>query len=154
MRLFTGLGLPPHIIANLEGRFVGPAANLHITIKFIGEWREERIPELLLALERVPRRGPFTVKVKGLEILSHALVAMVEPSPELTTLAAETDAALTPLGVAPDERPYKPHITLARHFKGKPGHDSEPFGKFEATEFFLYESKMSVYSRIASFPLK
>jgi RNA 2',3'-cyclic 3'-phosphodiesterase len=154
MRLFTGLGLPPHIIANLDGKFAGPASNLHITTKFIGEWPPDRLPELLLTLERIPRPGAPSIRMNGLGMLSHALVVMVEPTPQLITLAADTDTALVPLGLAPETRPYTPHITLARRFKGKIPHDPELQGEFEATEFFLYESKMSVYTRVAAFPLK
>ena len=60
MRLFTGLDLPDEVVANLDElvrrlKPAGPIAwsppsNLHITTKFIGEWKEERLGDLTTAL--------------------------------------------------------------------------------------------------------
>jgi RNA 2',3'-cyclic 3'-phosphodiesterase len=173
MRLFTGLSLPPHIIANLEAlvRKLSPQpqlrwtvrANLHITTKFIGEWPEDRIPELTSALEEMPRGGPIQIALEGLGCFSHALIARVLPSPELGALAGKTESALGRLGVPVEKRAYNPHVTLARASGPRAlgplrtkleNLALQPLGAFEAREFYLYESKRSVYSKMAAFPLK
>jgi 2'-5' RNA ligase len=70
MRLFTGIDLPDEVHAKLEAlvRALRPAArikwisvaNLHITTKFIGEWPEERLQELVAALRELTPREPIT----------------------------------------------------------------------------------------------
>ena len=75
MRLFTGLDLPENVVGNLEElvRVLKPAApvawtppsNLHITTKFIGEWPEDRLPELQRALGALPARSPFPIQMRN-----------------------------------------------------------------------------------------
>src|SRR6185369_11496253 len=78
-----------------------PAANLHITTKFIGEWPEERLDDLKKALEEVPRRG-------GIEVHIHRVGFYPNPhsprifwcgieAPGLEALAADTDRATSTL---------------------------------------------------------
>ncbi|MCU1260142.1 MAG: 2-5 ligase [Bryobacterales bacterium] len=166
MRLFTGLDLAPNVIANIDKLLEdlrptarirwSPLANLHITTKFIGEWPEARLEELKRSL--AIKQAPFSIKVEGLGSFPRVFWAGIAPSPELMALAAATDAALHELGIAKEDRPYSPHITLARipsYVPVKlPKDRTRNFGAFEAREFHLYESKNSVYTKLASFPLK
>ena len=84
----------------------------------------------------------------------------------LAQLARETEDALAALGIAKEQRPYSPHLTLARI--KTPGKQpallqavaalpSLEFGRFTAGRFFLYHSKTapsgSVYTQLAEFPL-
>src|SRR5579884_2041870 len=76
MRLFTGVDLPSQVTANLEQLLVQlrptahlkwtPVYNLHITLKFIGNWPEERLDEMKAALAGVPKRNGIAVDVRGL----------------------------------------------------------------------------------------
>src|SRR5437016_7362946 len=128
MRLFTGLDLPPDVIRNLEELVerLRPAAriqwsspaNLHVTTKFIGEWPEERLPELETALRGLASRDPVQVVIRGLGFYPnahspHVFWCGIEAG-GLDTLAADTDAATALLGVARETRPFSPHLTLAR----------------------------------------
>ena len=75
MRLFVGLDLPEEVVRRLEelleelrpaARIAwSPPANLHVTTKFIGEWPEERLPELEKALAGVARRPAIAVRIAG-----------------------------------------------------------------------------------------
>ena len=73
------------------------------------------------------------------------------------------------LGIAKENRPYSPHLTLARInpriSRAVPldqlrqsiaALESEDFGEFSADRFFLYRSKLgatgSVYTKLAEFP--
>jgi len=182
MRLFVAIDLPPEVIANLESLLarLKPTAhinwssieNLHITTKFIGEWPEERLAELTAALHTLaPRTAiPIVVEKLGFFPNPHAprvFWAGVHGGDALTQLARETEEALSVLGITKEQRPYSPHLTLARI--KTPGKQpallqavaklpSLDFGSFTADRFFLYRSKTaptgSVYTQLAGFPLR
>ena len=180
MRLFVAIDLPPGVIANLDSLLaqLKPTArvnwssieNLHITTKFIGEWPEDRLPELTAALRTLPPRLAIPIAIEKLGFFPnpHAprvFWAGVHGGDALAQLARETEDALAALGIAKEQRPYSPHLTLARI--KTPGKQpallqavaalpSLDFGSFTAGRFFLYRSKTaptgSVYTQLAGFP--
>jgi 2'-5' RNA ligase len=181
MRLFTGLDLPPEVVRILDalldrlrpaaGIKWSPPANLHVTTRFIGEWPEERLPDLRATLDGLPSHPPIPIHVCKLGFFPNphsprVFWAGVEASPDLAALASETDRALLPLGLKPEGRPFSPHLTLARIKERVPlqklreaiaALPSLDFGSFTADRFFLYQSRPgaagSVYTRLAEFPL-
>jgi 2'-5' RNA ligase len=188
MRLFTGLSIPSYICGALDGvlkelRSVvplrwTPAENLHITSKFVGEWPESRTPELEGALASMDSAGEFEVTVARFGFLPNPhrpkiFFAGVRGEVGLAALAARTDAALAQLGVRTENRPYTPHLTLARIDNARIGNEDIgalreriaampperfEFGSFAVREFHLYLSKAgpagSAYSRLATYPLR
>lgn len=180
MRLFTAIDLPPDVIANLESLIArlkpaariswSPAANLHLTTKFIGEWPEERLDELTATLRALPPHPAIPIAIEKLGFFPnpHAprvFWAGVHAGDALAQLARETEDSLAALGIAREQRAYSPHLTLARI--KTPGKQpalleaiaklpSLDFGRFTADRFFLYHSKTapsgSVYTRLAEFP--
>ena len=180
MRLFTALDLPRDVVINLEEllRTLKPRAriswskpeNLHVTIKFIGEFPPDRLPELKQALAGVPRGGAIPVRVRKVGFFPNPhnprnFWCGIE-APGLEKLAADSDAATVTVGVEREKREFSPHLTLARIKERVPmqslreaivGLPSLEFGEFEARSFFLYESKMqpggSVYTKLSEFPL-
>jgi RNA 2',3'-cyclic 3'-phosphodiesterase len=175
MRLFTAIDLPPEIIGRLDAVIAklrpranirwSPAANLHITTKFIGHWPEERLEELQAALAGIGRRAPIPIRVKGLGFYPNrksprVFWAGVEAPAELAALARDLDVALAKLGVEPESREYSPHLTLARMKETAPALTLEleqpDFGSFVADRFYLYLSKPgrsgSVYTKLSEFP--
>jgi 2'-5' RNA ligase len=182
MRLFVAIDLPPKVIADLASLLArlkpssrinwSPIENLHITTKFIGEWPEERLPELTAALHALPPRTAIAIAIEKLGFFPnpHAprvLWAGVHGGDALTQLARETEDALATLGIAKEQRPYSPHLTLARI--KTPGKQPEllqavaklpslDFGNFTADRVFLYRSKTaptgSVYTQLAEFPFR
>ena len=181
MRLFTGLDLPAEVVRSLDALLDrlrptanikwSPPANLHVTTRFIGEWPEERLPDLRAALGGIPSRAPIPIHIRKLGFFPnpHApriFWAGVQTSPDLAALAAETDGALEALGLKPEGRPFSPHLTLARIKEPVPMQKlretiaalpSLDFGSFSADRFFLYQSRQSpagsVYTKLAEFPL-
>lgn len=182
MRLFTGIPLPREVTGNLTRLldYLRPSAhlrwcaayNLHITTKFIGEWPEERLKELISQLEGIRRLGAIDVSITGIGWLPNPhspriLFAGVKAAPELAELAKATDEAAAKLGIASENRAFKPHLTLARI--KDPGIqlsevrqriaslESTEFGAFRATCFSLYLSKLgpagSIYTQLAEIPL-
>ncbi len=181
MRLFTGFDLPVSVLSGLERLQMtlrstarinwSPPSNLHLTTKFIGEWPEERLEELREALGGLQPRPPLRVAVRGLGFFPNPRAprvfwAGVEGPPELAGLAAETDRALARLGIPPENRPYSPHLTLARVKAPVPldalraaiaALPSTEFGEFTVDRFWLYHSRLSpsgsVYTKLSDFPL-
>jgi 2'-5' RNA ligase len=180
MRLFTGLDLPGEVVRALDTLLNrlrpaadikwSPPANLHITIRFIGEWPEERLPDLRAALGGIPDRPAIPIHIRDLGFFpnSHSpriFWAGVE-APDLAALASETDRALQTQDLKPEDRPFNPHLTLARIKAPVPLHKlretiaalpSLEFGNFRADRFFLYRSRLgptgSLYAKLAEFPL-
>lgn len=181
MRLFAGIDLTPEVVSNLEKLLenLRPAArinwspprNLHITTKFIGEWGEDRLPELKAALAGLPSRAPIAIAVEKLGFFPNphsprVFWAGVHAGDGLASLARDTDDALEKLGIAKETRAFSPHLTLARI--KTPGRltsllqavaalPSLEFGRFVADRFYLYHSRPgpsgSVYTKLAEFPL-
>ncbi|HZU28435.1 MAG TPA: RNA 2',3'-cyclic phosphodiesterase [Bryobacteraceae bacterium] len=179
MRLFTGIDLPENINAGLQQLLVQlrptahlkwtPDYNLHITLKFIGSWPEERLTELTKALAGLSPRAPISVDVRGLVWMPNPhrprLFWAAVNAPELAPLNGEIENALEPLGVAKETRAYTPHLTLARVRMPAPLQktreaiaklESVDFGSFSADRFWLYLSEPgaanSVYTKLAPFP--
>ena len=180
MRLFIGLDLPAEVVRSLEelsGQLRptariswSPAANLHITTKFIGEWPEERLEELKSALAAVPSRPAIAVHVHKLGFFPNPHSPRVFwcgiEAPGLDALAVDTDRATASLGIESEKRAFSPHLTLARikeKINLQPLREkvaslpSLDFGRFDVQSFFLYRSKLhpsgSVYTKLAEFPL-
>lgn len=181
MRLFAGIEIPAEVIHNLESLLErlrptaklkwSPLGNLHITTRFIGEWPQERLSELQSALAGLTGREPISIQVRRLGFFPNphsprVFWAGIEASPELAALASETDQALESLGLAPEGRPFSPHLTLARIKEPVPlqklretiaALPSLDFGGFHADRFNLYQSRVgsagSVYTKLAEFPL-
>ena len=181
LRLFAGIALPADINARLDD-FVrrlkplaqirwSPAANFHVTTKFIGSWPQERLEELKKALATLASRGDFSIAIRGLGFFPNAkrprvFWAGVEGGEALGQLATQTDEACAKLGVEPENRVYSPHLTLAR-IDGTARLEAlqdalsklspAEFGEFRAGAFHLYRSQPgrggSVYTPLAEFPL-
>jgi len=94
------------------------ADKLHVTLHFLGEVPSERVPDL--------RRGfavpftPFELSLGVPKLWPHG-IAVLEPHeepPELLELHAKLSSALVALGLQPEARKYRPHVTLARRANG------------------------------------
>lgn len=180
MRLFTALDLPAEVLLNLEQLLVrlrptariqwSPPANLHLTTKFIGEWPEERLDELKIALAALESRPSIRVHIHKVGFFPNPHAPRVFwcgiEAPGLDALAADTDRATSALGIARESRAFSAHLTLARikeKLNLQPLREaivelpSLDFGQFGARTFFLYQSTLrptgSVYTKLAEFPL-
>ncbi|HKD82134.1 MAG TPA: RNA 2',3'-cyclic phosphodiesterase [Candidatus Angelobacter sp.] len=180
MRIFIALDIPAEIRARMSeymehARSYAPDARwarvegLHVTLKFVGEAGDMLIQRIKTALATV-KTAPFEVKFEGAGFFPNPKAARVfwigvngeEP---LTRLAAAVDAALEKLGIAREEKPYHPHLTLARA-SSHPLRELQPlangpspqFGTMAAREFFLYQSQPqrggSKYTRLERFRLE
>jgi len=181
MRLFTGIGLSDTVINNLT-RLIDrlrptahvswcPAYNFHITTKFIGEWPEERLQQLVEALRPLGSRPSFPVAITGIGWFPNphsprVLWAGIKGTVDIERLATDTDTALQPLGIKTEKKKFSPHLTLARIRdpavplaplrRAIAQLSSVEFGDFTARGFCLYLSKVgpngSIYSTLANIP--
>jgi RNA 2',3'-cyclic 3'-phosphodiesterase len=182
MRLFTGIELPAEIASNLS-RLIDvlrptahlkwtPAYNLHLTTKFIGEWPEDRLAELMERLKPLGNRPAIPIGVEGIGWFPNphnprVLWTGVKAGPELAQLAQDTDEATAALGIARETKKYSPHLTLARIKDAVPLAQvrqaiaqlpAVEFGSFQVDCFHLYLSKPgpagSIYTKLAGIPLQ
>jgi len=181
LRLFTGLALEYPVRRNLELVLEhlrplapltwSPSDNFHITTKFIGDWPEERLDELKLALGGLAKRGPITCEIGGFGWYPNphqprVLYGGVKGPVELRELAKDLDKCCEGLGVPREKREYSPHLTLGR-MRGVQNVvalrqaiaqlPSAEFGSSTASKFLLYKSEAgdqtSVYRVIGEFAL-
>lgn len=179
MRLFTGFDLPERermALASLLERFrpLAPLRwsvvdNLHVTTKFIGEWPTERLDELKAALAEVPSPGtPLTLSLDGLGWFPNPhqpriFWAAVKAGPELEGYAAAIETLLEErLGIKRENRPYRPHLTLARINspadlaalrRAVAALPSTSFGSFSPGAHYLYLSEAGRYTKLASYAI-
>lgn len=103
------------IARKVHGR---PAAveSIHLTLAFLGEVAEAALPSLEAIGAAMPR-GTCVMQLAQCGTFGGARVAWVAPAetpPELVTLESQLRAALAAGGFRTEERPFAPHLTLAR----------------------------------------
>ena len=131
MRLFIALKLQPQVIQSvtdlqttlkqtgIDAKWV-ESGNLHVTLKFLGEVKEELLPQaekILSGLSSLCK--PFRIKTSSLgcfpdikrpRVLWLGITPMDKPIEIITYL----DKELAKAGFIPEDRKPHPHITLAR----------------------------------------
>ncbi len=124
-RLFVAIDLPEevreriaavmseHAASQPQARWVRKE-NLHLTLKFIGEYPVKMMDRLIEKLEKVTRRlSPFTASLGGCGGFPSAgrsrvvWVGMEKGEEEAGSLAAGLDAALSEVGVEREGRPFR-----------------------------------------------
>jgi 2'-5' RNA ligase len=186
MRIFIGIDLDPEVRARIErflegvesfapdARWVRPES-LHITLKFIGEQTPEQVEAITERLRRVEGNA-IEIRSAGYGFFPTAKAPRVfwigiQAGPQLAELAESIDLAVAELGIPREDRPFSPHLTLARAGAGRSAgrRSGSPkwrkgdgpnavftvlekrlaamgevdFGTMTAHEFILYQSQLS-----------
>jgi 2'-5' RNA ligase len=133
-RLFVAVPLPPEplaackaLIDAVRGGPLGDVPrwvhvdNLHLTVRFLGETPPDLTPDAALAvMDALEGLRPFDVVLAGAGSFPAARkpralwLGIQRGAAELGALADALDPALEPLGWPRDDRPYRPHLTVAR----------------------------------------
>lgn len=124
MRAFISLDLPEHCLDPLTAMISGlragrpvPRENIHLTLSFLGDQPEEPLEELHHRLEALRLPG-FALEIGGLDGFgpdkARMLAAVVAPSEPLVTLQKEVEKQARAVGMRPEKRAFRPHITLVR----------------------------------------
>ncbi|MBY0224337.1 MAG: RNA 2',3'-cyclic phosphodiesterase [Hyphomicrobium sp.] len=123
-RLFSGIELPDDIkdqLSDLEVPLPGASwieeDNLHITLRFAGDIDNRLAHEFTEELSRIDI-DVFELALEGVHVLGgndpKILYAGLKASSQLDALARAHERAARSIGLPPEPRPFKPHITLAR----------------------------------------
>lgn len=98
-----------------------PEENYHLTVRFLGEVEDGKLPDLLSLGADVARKvSPFSLALEvlgGFPSSKRARVLWVGPkeeSPEFLRLVELTEESLQRLGFPPEGKGALPHVTLAR----------------------------------------
>jgi 2'-5' RNA ligase len=99
----------------VSGRSVS-GAELHVTVAFLGRRPESELPELIAAARELPGRS-FRLRFAKLEYWPgpRVLAAVADRGADAASaLAAALWLRLARLGLEPEARPFRAHITLVR----------------------------------------
>ncbi|WP_440766713.1 RNA 2',3'-cyclic phosphodiesterase [Natronorubrum sp. DTA7] len=184
MRLFVSVDLPDELaepVADLQAEFVDASGlnvtdpeQAHLTMTFLGEVDEDRLPSLRGELEAAVEDAgvdPFTARFGGLGVfptldyINVVWLGVERGGSELTRLHEAIEERTTAMGFEPESHDFTPHVTLARmeHAGGKElvqelVRERDPtVGEMTVDELRLTESTLTdagpVYSTLESFPL-
>lgn len=180
MRLFLAVPLGERAQSDLEAssrilrqhypfqKWMHPA-DYHLTLKFLGDAdtkQTERVKSALFVIAQ--RHLPFRLRLQGFGAFGPPAAPSVlwsGVSGDMSLLEAlqqDAEREMRKLGFPAENRAYRPHITLARRYKGpapfrrellpQPGPDAE----WSADRIVLYRSHLQrtpMYEALAAFPL-
>lgn len=123
LRLFAALPVPDFIAdravaiqAGVPGARWSPRANLHVTLRFIGEVSEDVASDVDAALAGISH-PPFSLQLGAAGWFGgdqpHALHLHVDGGEALRVLQKRCERACRTAGLAPVTASYTPHLTLA-----------------------------------------
>lgn len=169
MRAFIAIELPEEIKqglakAQLQLKKGGAGAawtrseGIHLTLKFLGEVPEAKVPEIMSALAAVVRgKGRVRIEVAGAGAFPNTKSPRVlwtgvsGDSVALTALQTSVETEMAKLGFDPEARKFSPHLTLARIKYLRPGDNWQQvvegirdmkIGEFEADSVSLMKSEL------------
>jgi len=143
---------------NLRSGKPVPATNFHVTLLFLGDVDTAQVPAICAAVDQlsVSSAAPRLVldRVQVWQRASALVLEAQQTPPALLQLVYSLQQALLPLGVEAAGREYRPHLTLARDYRGQPPEaSSAPDFYLTARHFTLYESRKGAYWPLAQWPL-
>ncbi|MCJ8502183.1 RNA 2',3'-cyclic phosphodiesterase [Desulfatitalea alkaliphila] len=180
IRTFIAFPLPDHLVRlagdlqaelkdhGLDLRWVRPA-NIHLTLKFLGEIPSQRVAKVTDAMQAAGRETPpLSLMVQGMGVFPGIRapkvlwVGLGGATEALGRMQARLEERLAEVGFAPERRPFKAHLTLARikarldadrllqGLQAAGGYAPRPF---EVQEMVLYRSELrprgAVYTPLA-----
>jgi 2'-5' RNA ligase len=104
----------------VPARWVDPG-NIHLTLKFLGNISPGMVGRITSAIESAAREvKPLRIRVEGIGAFPNTnrvnivWVGLTGDIERLALLQKRIDARLSPLGFRPENRPFTPHLTIAR----------------------------------------
>lgn len=168
MRLFFALWPPAQTAsalakwaagaATLSGGRALPEPSIHLTLAFLGDAAEERLPAALRAARRV-RGSIHRLPIEQAKRWSDHELVWVGPNRtpvELALLARSLGSELRAEGFEIESRPFLAHVTVVRK-AGKAVLPALPAVEWPVTEFMLVHSTLSrhgsSYTILERFPM-
>lgn len=125
----------------VEGRAV-ERSEWHVTLAYIGDLDVRFIPELMQSAKAIPFE-PFRLRLDRLEFWPRPKIAAVVPPrvpPAMESLVENLSGLVLASGVEPQQRVYRPHITVARNARPFEAMKLAQNAEIEWTRFDLMES--------------
>ena len=94
--------------------------NIHVTLKFLGDVDESRVPDIKEALtQAVASSKPFSIRLKGSGVFPNrnyvkVIWVGIESDDALKVLAESVDNQLSMLGFEREKRGFRSHLTVGR----------------------------------------
>lgn len=136
-----------------------PAANLHLTLRFLGELNEHRAVTVAEALTSRWALSPFQASLGAASLFPPRGAPRVvwldvrEGADGLHALHREVERRLAGIGFPPERRPFRPHLTIGRvkriarraerAFAGTVGATTVPPMQWTVDRVALMESRLS-----------
>lgn len=135
MRLFVAVDLPDEArqaIAVRQKLWTGPLSKsrdglklvepsrMHLTLLFIGEAREGAVPAIVESMSAPASMAPFDVTFGGVGVFPPRgaprvlWIGITDGAAHLERLQREVAERVRAAGIAFDDRPFHPHLTLGR----------------------------------------
>ena len=130
------------VVKTVEGQPVD-RRNWHVTLAFIGVFPAHRVPFLLERAAKI-RVEPFRLNFDRLEYWPRPRVASLTAATvpdELQALVDALSSVLRDAGIEPEERVYRPHITVVRRARA---FTTERLAQRTSTEWSSFELMESV----------
>lgn len=184
LRLFTAVSLPASVEDQVElvlAKASGypeikwaPRSQFHLTLRFIGEWEEEKVPPLEERLnEAAAAFEPFDAEIKGLDGFPNLnrpkvlFVPVASGKEYFVNLSRLISRRIETLGIGREDQEPRPHVTLGR-VRG--GQDAGPAVRalresglalgagWKVRKFSLFQSQLTpkgaVHARLKEFELR
>jgi 2'-5' RNA ligase len=130
---------------------------MHLTVRFIGAADDEKLAGLRRVLEAPFETAGFMLSVQGTGTFPPkgpprvVWAGLHDGRDRLLALEREMTARLSTIGIPPEDRPYNPHLTLARVREPAglraaallDGLQSHAFGESPIDAITLFESRLS-----------
>lgn len=163
MRLFTAIDPPDGVREQLAAfqddnalpaRWTSPE-QFHVTLRFIGEVEDEQAHRYETALEAVTVEAvecePYGLDVLPSRRSPRVLTLGLERTESLVALYRAVSDALETEGLDPEDRTFRPHVTIARLndvdreavHEFLRVHEDESVPSFHADQFVLYKSTLT-----------
>ena len=94
--------------------------NIHITLKFLGETKEEHIELIRQIMENtMEKMKPYSIQLKGTGVFpNHNYIKIIwigiEQAELLSIISSSLNSQLVKLGYKKEKRGFNPHLTIAR----------------------------------------
>jgi len=149
------------------------AKNIHLTLKFLGEVEDDKLPEICRIAEDVASsHKPFALSIEsvghfGGKSATVLWVGSGKGTEELLQIQKDLETRLAAVGYPAEERPFSSHLTLARIRNPKAGFKiaqlSQQYKNFElgtlaVNSICVYKSQLTpdgpIYTLLGDYKLK
>lgn len=189
LRAFIAIEIPPSILSAIEKETFGlrrladsslvrwtPTANMHLTLKFLGDVSETNLQFIKQMLtQECAQRAPFDLQIGKLGSFPtsrrpRVIWIGIKAPAELAALQSGIESAAERLGYTKEERDFSPHLTIGRVRQNLPAADLgrvsaalesthvSMLGTAKIDSVHLYKSELkptgSIYTRLFTAPLQ